>query len=150
MAVAVTWYAAATEPARELAAARRLRRAGYHAACPIERFQRRIRHATVWTEAAYFPGYVFLRIANGQPIGPVADVRHVRGIVRAPLSGTPLAIPEAVMAAVLDRRLVMLDDDAGSVVMAEEWIAPADPRSRLRVAFRGAGPWIAETVAAAE
>ena len=145
------WYAVMTVPRQEGIAATWMRRAGYYAVCPIDRFQRRVkrphgRTQVKWIEEPRFRRYIFvaLRYVN-EAIGPINSCKGVSHIVCRRLSGEPMQIPTKVMDALLDERLFSLDDEQGSIVMSETHL---HMDRDLRVFVNGLGRWKCEQVAA--
>lgn len=99
------WYLVRTATRQEKRAIASLEEAAFEAYCPVEvrwerigRFKLREKR-----ERAYFPGYLFCRIADGQ-FGAVEAVDAVHAIVRYTTSQgerAPLVVPESVVDLVL-------------------------------------------------
>jgi transcription antitermination factor NusG len=97
-----------------------------------------------WVDRAHFPGYVFLALRYiGESLAGVSDARGVIDLVRRPISRVPLTIPCSIMDAILDERLLGLDDERGAVVMSETHLH--DDRE-LRVFLSSLGRWRCEPV----
>ena len=145
------WFAVLTGPRMEGTAATWLTRAGYYVAYPFDRFQRRRkrphgRTIVEWITEPRFRRYIFvaLRYIN-EPIGPINSVKGVSRLVTRPLSGIPLQIPTSVMDALLDERLMALDDEQGGILMSETHLHG----DRELIVFMGSlGRWKCEQVAA--
>ncbi len=150
-AIEPRWFAVMTAPQQESIAASWLMRAGYHCAYPFDRHQIRRklahgRHRVEWVERPHFPRYIFVALTKpNQPIGPINAVKGVSRLVTRPLSGIPLQIPTAVMDALLDERMVALDDGRGAIVMSETHLKGDN---ELRVFVNQLGKWKCERVAA--
>lgn len=147
------WYCCMTGPRQESTAATWLRRAGYHAVFPFNRFQVRQkrphgRTLVAWVERPHFPRYVFvaLRYVN-EAIGPINSVKGVSKLVCRRLSGIPLQIPTRIMDALLEERIVMTEE--GGVVMSETFLHEDKWHKdhELRVFCSGLGRWKCEVAA---
>jgi transcription antitermination factor NusG len=143
------WYAIQTVPCQEGVAATWLRRAGFWATYPLDRFQalqRRPlgRSMVTWIDRPHFVGYIFLALRYiGESLAPVNDTRGVVRVVCRPLSGEPLTIPIPIMDAILDERLFALDDERGAIVMSETHL---HGDRELRVFLSSLGRWKTEPV----
>lgn len=145
------WFCAMTKPSQEGIAATWLRRAGYWATFPMDRYRRRIkrphgRTIVKWIEAPHFPRYIFVALTHvNQPIGPINAIKGVSRLVCRRLSGEPLQIPTSVMDALRGERLFELDDGRGAIVMSETHM---QGDRELRVFVGSLGKWKCEQVAA--
>ena len=143
------WFAVLCAPQQEGIAATWLRRAGYWAVFPLDRYQERRkrphgRTLVQWVERPRFARYIFVAIRYvNEAIGPINAIKGVSRLVTRPLSGIPLQIPTAVMDAILDERLFELED--GRAIMSETHLRGD---RELRVFVNQLGRWKCERVAA--
>lgn len=96
------WYAVCCKPRQEAIAEENLLRQGFHAYLPRIRIRRRRRGQ--WTDAVevLFPRYIFIRLDPlRRSTATVRSTRGAVGLVR--FGGQPAAVPDAVMAALLQR-----------------------------------------------
>jgi transcription antitermination factor NusG len=105
------WYLVRTATRQEKRAVASLEEAAFEVYCPVEvRWERiGVRKMREKRERAYFPGYLFCRIGDGQ-FAAVESVDAVHAIVRYTTSSgerAPLKVPEGVVA------LVAKQDEAG-------------------------------------
>jgi transcription antitermination factor NusG len=113
------WFAVQCVPCQEGVAALWLRRAGYWATFPLDRYQVRVRRPhgrtlVQWIDRPHYPGYIFVAIRYiSETIGPINSIKGVIDLVRRPISREPLTIPCSVMDAILAERLLGLDDERG-------------------------------------
>jgi transcription antitermination factor NusG len=143
------WFAVMCVPCQEGVASTWLRRAGYWATYPLDRYQALVsrphgRTLVEWIDRPHFPGYIFVAIRYiAEPIGPINSIKGVIDIVRRPISREPLTIPIPVMDAILAERLFALDDERGAVVMSETHL---HGDRELRVFLSSLGRWKTEPV----
>jgi transcription antitermination factor NusG len=143
------WFAVQCVPCQEGLAASWLRRAGFWATYPLDRFQTRQRRPlgrtlVRWVDRPHFPGYIFVALRySGETTAGINDVPGVVRLVCRPLSGEPLTIPTPVMDAILAERLFSLDDERGAIVMSETHL---HGDRELRVFLSSLGRWKTEPV----
>lgn len=98
------WYAVLTAPRMEFRAATEMRRIGYFTWLPWVSVKRTFRRPNstirkiVEEQRAYFSRYVFVGLRyQGQDLAALHDIAIVSTVVKSPMSGYPLQIPESVM-----------------------------------------------------
>lgn len=98
------WYAAMVHPRMEFRAAAEMRRKGYFTWLPwisVKRTYRRPNSTIrkiVTEPRAYFSRYVFVGLRYvGQDLSHLHDIPCVSTVVKAPMTGKPLEIPDSVM-----------------------------------------------------
>jgi len=98
------WYVALVHPRMEFRAAAEMRRKGYFTWLPWMSIKRTYKRPNstirkIATEQrAYFSRYVFVGIRYiGQDLSHLHDIPCVSTVVKSPMTGRPLQIPESVM-----------------------------------------------------
>lgn len=121
------WYAVHTAAGCEKSAAIELRRLGFDAWYPFDRYRvkrrrpGRERLLDEWVERPHFSRYIFVGIYfTDQAIGDVNDADGVARVVCERFSGKPLQIPNPIMDALMDEALVTFDDEAGSAMLSSD------------------------------
>lgn len=92
------WYAVETKSRLEKTVDSLLRNKGYETFLPLYKVRRQWSDRIKLLDAALFPGYLFSRLADGQPTLPLLTTPYVRGIVSS--EGRPLPVPEEEVEAV--------------------------------------------------
>lgn len=96
------WYLVRTKRAREATAQAQLERQGYQTYLP--RFVQSVKRAGRWREriAALFPGYLFVRVDEGQQaLGPVRSTVGVANVVR--FGAKYATVPDTLVAGLIAR-----------------------------------------------
>lgn len=100
------WYAAMTQPLREILALEHIVRQGFQAFCPLERVQRHHARKVISTTAPVFRNYVFVRL---DPLrARWRSINGTRGVRSMVASGdSPLPVKRGVV----ETLLASTDDD---------------------------------------
>jgi transcription antitermination factor NusG len=121
-----SWYVVMTAPQREFDAAAGMRRAGYYTWLPYVIVKKTVKRANsnlrrvIELDRAYYERYVFVGCKyEGQDLSGLRGVSHVSCLVKSPLTGKPLQIPDAVM-----DRIVALGDGTEFVREIDELTKP--------------------------
>jgi len=91
------WIAVQTQPHREQIARYNLLEQGYDVLLPVFLKERRHARKVDIIEAALFPGYLFVELADGRPWSPINGTRGVTRVL-ATGGGTPLYVPQPIIA----------------------------------------------------
>lgn len=98
------WFVALVHPRMEFKAATEMRRFGYYTWLPWVSVKRTFRRPNstirkiIEEQRAYFSRYVFVGLKyQGQDLAALHDIAIVSTVVKSPMSGYPLQIPDSVM-----------------------------------------------------
>lgn len=96
------WYGVCCKPRQEVVAEENLLRQGFHVYLPRIRIRQRRRGQWIDAVEVLFPRYIFIRLDPlRRSTATVRSTRGVVGLVR--FGGQPAVVPDAVMAALLQR-----------------------------------------------
>jgi transcription antitermination factor NusG len=113
------WFAIHTMSQQERLADRNLRRLGFWTFFPFDRVRKRRwnpgsrRFIIEWEPRPYFSRYIFVALRFADETTNVIQSESIDGVstvVKRPLSGIPLRIPNTVMDLIMDRAMVRFDE----------------------------------------
>lgn len=126
------WFVAMTAARMEFKAAAEMRRKGYQTWLPFVSVKRTYRRPNstirkiVTEDRAYYSRYVFVGLRyQGQDLAGLHDIPVVSTVVKAPMTGMPLQIPDSVM-----DRIACLGDGTEFIREVDEVSAKSRKRYR--------------------